>query len=99
MKIFIQTFRNIKTGLPLMNNVLKPPAKSVLIPLGLTSVASATDGAIHKKIFGSGVTKLTISNEEMKNIMKIVKSLEESGGLQIKGVSETIRNKAKVQKG
>ena len=35
----------------------------------------------------------------MKNIVKIVKSLEESGGLLIKGVSETIRSKAKVQKG
>ena len=40
---------------------------------------------MHKKKFGSGVTKLTISNEEM-NIMKIVRSLEESG-LLIKGVT------------
>ena len=38
-----------KTGLPLMKNVLKPLAKSVLIPLGLTAAASATDAAIHKK--------------------------------------------------
>ena len=37
-----------------MKNVLKPLAKSVLIPLGLTAVASATDAAIHKKMLGSG---------------------------------------------
>ena len=37
-----------KTGLPLMKNLLKPLAKSVLIPLGLTA-ASATDAAVHKK--------------------------------------------------
>ena len=52
---------------------------------------------MHKKKFGSGVTKLTISNEEM-NIMKIVKSFEESG-LLIKGVTETIKSEAKEQKG
>ena len=44
----------LKTGLPLMKNVLKPLAKSVLIPLGSTAAASATDSAIHKKMFGSG---------------------------------------------
>ena len=49
-------------------------------------------------MFGSGVTTLIISNEEINAIMKIVKSLEESG-LLIKGVSETIKNKAKEQKG
>ena len=43
-------------------------------------------------------TTLIISNEEMNDIMKIVKSLEESG-LLIKGVSETIKNEAKEQKG
>ena len=41
----------LKTGLPLLGNVLKPLAKSVVIPLGLTGVASATDAAIHKKLF------------------------------------------------
>ena len=46
----------LKTGLPLMKNVLKPLAKSVLIPLGLPVAASATDAAIHKKMFGSGMT-------------------------------------------
>ena len=54
-------------------------AKSTLIPLGLTVVASETDAAIHWKMFGSGSTTLTISNEEMNNITKTIKSLEESG--------------------
>ena len=92
----------LKTGLPLTGNVLKPLAKRVLILLGLTSAASATDPAIHKKIFGSArpsdlvsrTTTLIILNDEMNDIMKIVKSLEEFGFL-IKGVSQTIKNEAK----
>ena len=87
----------LKTGLTLKGNVVKPLAISVLIPLGLTAAASAIDAAIHKKMFGSGTTILIISNEEVNAIMKIVKSLEESG-LLIKGVSETIKNEAKEQK-
>ena len=66
----------LENGLPLMNNVLKPLAKSVLIPLGFTTVASATDAAIHKKMFGFSTTTLIISNEEMNDILKTVKSLE-----------------------
>ena len=81
-----------------IGNGLKPLAKIVLIPLGLMTVASATDAAIHQKMFRSGFTTLIISNEEMNDIMKIVKSLEESGFL-IKGVSKTIKNEAKEQKG
>ena len=78
-----------------MKIVLKPLAKSVLIPLGLTGVASATDTAIQKKKdFESGTTTSVFSNEDLNDIMKIVKSLKESG-LLIKGVSETIKNKAK----
>ena len=46
----------LETGLPLSKNVLKPSAKSVLIPLGLTATASRTDAAIYKKMFGSGIT-------------------------------------------
>ena len=87
----------LKTGLPSSGNVLKPLAKSVLIPLVLTAAATVTDAAIHKKMFRSGVTTLIISNEKM-NDTKIIKSLEESG-LLIKGISETIKNKAKEQKG
>ena len=87
----------LKTKLSLIGNVLKPLAKSVLIPLRLTAAASATDAAIHKKMFGSGFTTLIISNEEMNDFMKTVKSLEESQ-LLIKGVSKTIKMKQKNKK-
>ena len=63
-----------------------------MIPLGLTVAASATNAAIQKKIYGSGTTASIISNEEMEDIMKIVKSLEESG-LLTKVIGETIENK------
>ena len=56
-------------------------AKSVLIPLGLTAAASATDAIIHKKMFGSDLATLIIYIEEMNYIMKILKSSEESGFL------------------
>ena len=62
----------LKIGFPLMKNVLKPLVKSVLIPLGFTAVASATEAAIYQKMFGSGMTTLTISNEEVNDIMKMV---------------------------
>ena len=88
----------LKNGLPLIENVPKQLAKIVLIPIGLTAAASATNAAIHKKMLESGFTCLIISNEEMEDIMKIVKSLEDSG-LLIKGVSETIKNEVKEQKG
>ena len=87
----------LKTGLPLMKNVLKPLAKSVLIPLGLTATVSATDKVIQKKIFWSGMTTFIISNEEMNEIIKIVKSFRESALLK-KSVSEAIKNKAKRQR-
>ena len=66
--------------------------------LELTVAASATDAAINKEILGCGTTALIISNVEMKDILKIVKSLEDSGIL-LKGVSETIKDQAKEQKG
>ena len=88
----------LKTGLPLIGNVLKPLAKSVLIPLVLTAAASATDAAIHKEIFESSMTTLITWNEEMNDIMGIVQLLEESV-LLIKRVSKTNKNEAKEQKG
>ena len=93
-----------KTGLTLIKNVIKPLAKSVLIPLGLTAAASAADAGIHKKILGSGrssalkTTTLIISNYKMKDLIEIVNSLEDSG-LLLKGVSETTQNEGKEQKG
>ena len=71
----------IKPGLPLIKNVIKPLAISVLIPLELT--AAAADAGIHKKILGSGTTTLIISNEKMNNIMKIIQALEEINGFLI----------------
>ena len=68
----------LRTGLPLMKSVIKPLAKSVLVPLGLTAAASTADAGIHKKILGSGHnTTLIISNDEMDDILKIVRSLED----------------------
>ena len=89
----------LKTRLPLISNVIKPLAKSVLIPLGLTAAASAADAGIHKKILGScnNIT-LIISNDEINDIIKVVKSLEDSG-LLLKGVTETVQNGVKEQKG
>ena len=88
----------LKTGLPFMKNLIKPLAKSALIPLGLTTAASAADAGIHKKILGSVTTTLIISNNEMEDIIKIVKSLKDSG-LLLKGVNETIQNEIKEEKG
>ena len=68
--------RLLKTGLLLIKSVFKPLGKSVLLPLGLTTAASATDAAIHKRMFGSGTATLIVSNEEISDIMKIVKSLK-----------------------
>ena len=85
-------------GLPLMKSVLTPLPKSVLILLGLSAGMSAADAAIQNKIYGSGTTALIISDEEMEDITRIVKSLEESG-LLIKGIRETIKHEAKEQKG
>ena len=88
----------LKTGLALIKNVIKPLAKSVLIPLGLTAAASAADAGIQKKILGSGTTTLIISNEEMNDIMKIIQALEDSNIL-LKRVTKTIKNETKEQKG
>ena len=87
----------LKTGLPLIKNVIRPLAKSVLIPLGLTAAASSPDAEIHKKMLGYGNTTLIISNEEMNDIIKIVQALEDSNIL-FKGVTKTIENETKGQK-
>ena len=62
-----------------MKNVFKPFLKSVLMPLGLTASASATDAVIYKKMFRADMTALIISYEEMNDIMTIIKYPEESG--------------------
>ena len=89
--------------------MIKPIAKSVLIRLGLTAAASEADAGIHRKTLGSGHNKnnnnnnnnnntLIISNDEIEDIINIVKSLEDSG-LFLEGVTETVQNEIKEQKG
>ena len=80
-----------------MKNLLKPLGKSHLIPLGLTAALSATNSAIHKKMFGSANTTLIISNEEMNDITKIINSPEKSC-LLITSVCETTKREAKKTK-
>ena len=98
----------LKTRLRLIKNVIKPSAKRVLIPLGLTAAADATYAGIHKKSLdlvlvissssASHNTTLIISNDKTKDLIEIVKSLKDSG-LWLKGVSETIQNETEKQKG
>ena len=84
----------LKSGLPLLKSLVKP-----LVMLGLTAAASATDAVINKKILGSGGhTTLTISNDDVQDLLKIVKSLEDSGIL-LDGITETVKNEVKEQKG
>ena len=88
--------------------MIKPLAKSILIPLGLTAAASAADAGRHKKILGYGRchsscsasrnTKiLMISKDEINDTIEIVKSLEDSD-LLLKGVTETVQNEVTEQK-
>ena len=89
-----------------MKGVCTHLGKDVLLPLRLSTGMYAAGAAIQKKIYGSGclsdllwrITTLISSNEEMEDIMKVVKSVEESG-LIIKGISETIKDETKEQKG
>ena len=54
----------LKTGLPLTTNVIKPLAKSALIPLGLT--ASAADEGIHKKNLGIWASSVIHNTNNIK---------------------------------
>ena len=83
----------LKSGLPFIGNVLK----SVFLSRGLTAAMPTTDTVIQKKIFGSRTTAIKFSIEDLNDIMKIVKSVE-NVGLLIKGVSETDENEVKEQK-
>ena len=74
--------------------VAMPLAKNVLPPLGLSAAMSAIDESIKKKMLGSGTTTLIISNDEMNDIIKIVKSLEDSGVLlKLKQFNMKLKNK------
>ena len=88
----------------MIKNAITPLAKDVLTPLGLTSAASAVDAGIDKKILGSGRhnssssalhnTALIISNKDMDDLIKIIKSLQDSG-LLLKGVTKSVQNEVK----
>ena len=92
---FLNFLKPLMTAdLPLMKSLLTSLAKRVLLPFRLSAAMSATDAVIQKKVYGSSTTALIISNEEIEDIMKIVKSFKESG-LLIKEINETIKNEAK----
>ena len=78
--------------MPLIKNILKPLA--LALALGLATAASATDAAVHKKMFGLGMTTVIIYNEEMHDIMKVVRALEESGSL-VKSFAKQLKIKLK----
>ena len=88
----------LKTGLPFLGNAVKPLAKRVLVPFGVTAPAPATDAAVHKKMFGSGTHSLDsanqttsiISNEKMNDNMTITRYLE-GYGLLIKGLKKHLK--------
>ena len=61
-----------------LKKVAVPLAKNILSPLRITVVASAIDAGIQKKIHGSGMTTLIISNKDMNDIIKIAQALEDS---------------------
>ena len=86
-----------KLSVPL-TKVEIPLAENVLAPLGVTAAASVIDSGIQKKIHGSRTTTLIIWNKEMNDIMKTVQAFEDSNIL-LKGVTKTIKNKTKAQKG
>ena len=82
-----------------LTKIAVPVAKNVLAPLGIAAAASAIDAGIQKKTkkHDSGNTTLIISDQEMKNIMKIIQALENSN-LLIKGVTKAIIMKQKKTK-
>ena len=74
-----------------------PLAKNILTPLGITAAALPIDAEIQKKMHGSGIATLIISNEEMNDVLKIIQVLEDSNVL-LKGVTKTIKNKTRTKK-
>ena len=89
--------RLLKGGLSLIENVFKPLAKSVLMPLGSTAAALAIVASLHNNVFGEDVTTLIISNEKMNDIMNMVTSLEESR-LLIKTIAKQLSMKQENKK-
>ena len=95
---FLNFIRLLMTaGLPLIKSILTSLAKSVLLPIWLSAGILAGGASVQKKIYGWETTVIITSNEKMEDMIKIVKSLEESRIL-IKGISENIKQKKKNKK-
>ena len=93
---FLGSLLNKSAG-PLMK-VPVPLAQNILAPLRITAAALAIDARIRKKMHGSGTTTLIISNEEMNDIMKIFRALEDSNIL-LKGITKAVKNETREQRG
>ena len=92
-----------------LSKFLVPLAQNVLGPLGITTAASAIDGATQNKMHGRGILNndnddndydisISIKEKELKDILKIMKSIEENGVF-IEGISDTVKQKVNKQKG
>ena len=100
----VQINKTIKSGGALgsilarfLPKLIKPAislGKNIPSPLGLSAAMSATDAAIQKKMYGSGTKTVKFSNEELNDMTKIVKALEDSDVL-MKGVTKTLKNDVK----
>ena len=93
---FLGSLLNKLAG-PLMK-VPVPLAQNILAPLRITAAALAIDARIRKKMHGSGTTTLIISNEEMNDIMKIFRALEDSN-IWLKGITKAVKNETREQRG
>ena len=83
----------LKSGLPLLKSGIK-----ALGYLGLNALNYVSDALIHKKIGLGNHTTLIISNYDMNDFLKIIKSLE-GNGILLDGITETVKNELKEQKG
>ena len=78
---------SLTSGLPLLKSVI-----NLLGMLGLTAAASGIDAAITKKMLGSGGhTTLIISNDDLNDLLEVIKSLEKHGIL-LNGITETVKS-------
>ena len=90
-----------KLVISFLPKLIKPAislGKNILAPLGLSAAMSATDAAVQKKMYGSAITTLVISNDDLDDLIKIVTALEKHDIL-LKGMSKTIKNETKKQEG
>ena len=88
----------LKTGLPLMKNVLQTISWKGFDTIRLIAAASVVQARTHKKVWGSGTTILIISNEEVHVHMRLAKSFKDSASL-IKDVTQKNQKQNKRTKG